>query len=87
MRQIKLPDISVDEPVYDRLLEMANGDLKAFLREEITGLITRTSEEWLRTTNYKVISREGWEGKSWKESITWKEFERRLMLSTIEFRK
>lgn len=49
----------------------------------------KTSEEWQKLTNIEVLDPDGWDRKnfqySWyEEEITAKEFEKRLVFSTIK---
>jgi len=49
----------------------------------------KTSEEWCKLCNFKIMDPDGWERKnfnfSWyEEKITKKEFERRLIESTVQ---
>ena len=49
----------------------------------------KTSKEWIKGTGYKVIDPDGWNRSNFdysfnKEKITFNEFNRRLLASTVE---
>ena len=52
----------------------------------------RTSEEWQKVCSFKILDPDGWArhgdfNYSWyEEKITREEFEKRMMISTCEFR-
>jgi hypothetical protein len=51
--------------------------------------ITKTSFQWSQNCDYKILDPDGWDRVNWdyswhEEEITFKEFEKRLFMSTIE---
>ena len=54
--------------------------------------IKKTSSEWIKEYDCKIVDPDGWDGKNYNysfniEKITRKEFEFRLVTSTILFKK
>ena len=51
--------------------------------------IKKTSAEWIKETNYKILDPDGWDRTNfeysfYKEEITFEEFQKRLFMSTIK---
>ena len=52
-------------------------------------IVKKVSSEWIKEKNCEIVDPNGWDRKNYdysfnKEKITHEEFERRLMLSTIQ---